>query len=355
MSELKLTQHPEITGRLSVLEQNGLHKEQNEVKCLAAYIDEMEGQLSAMNEELMQLHREISTIRDSSLKVRCEKLIFGAEKQLRQAATAIRTVKHNCLCMARNSVDTFKAKGKAALRRAVFAMKMNEISSHTESKTEEVITETDDGHGNIVETTTTVTRTYLYITVSHKTAEEMADHFNFTTDQRQQLSELLAEENRKLWSSVLYGIYTGDDAIVTVALSQVGNIGGEPYWSWYGFGSRVEWCACFVSWCADQCGYIDTGVCPKFAGCGNGVQWFQERGQWMDGSDEPAPGMIIFFDWDNTGGSGPQDGEADHVGIVQKVEDGIIYTIEGNSGNLCRVNRYPVGQYEIMGYGVLRP
>ncbi len=177
---------------------------------------------------------------------------------------------------------------KKAILKDIF-WQMNEISSHTESKTEEVITETDDGHGNIVETTTTVTRTYLYITVSHKTAEEMADHFNFTTDQRQQLSELLAEENRKLWSSVLYGIYTGDDAIVTVALSQVGNIGGEPYWSWYGFGSRVEWCACFVSWCADQCGYIDTGVCPKFAGCGNGVQWFQERGQWMDGSDEPAP------------------------------------------------------------------
>ena len=244
--------------------------------------------------------------------------------------------------------------GKKAILKDIF-WRMNEISSRTESKTEEVITETDDGHGNIVETTTTVTRTHLYITVSHKTAEEMADHFNFTADQRQQLSELLAEENRKLWSSVLYGIYSGDDAIVTVALSQVGNIGGEPYWSWYGFGSRVEWCACFVSWCADQCGYIDTCVCPKFAGCGNGVQWFQERGQWMDGSDEPAPGMIIFFDWDNTGGSGPQDGEADHVGIVQKVEDGIIYTIEGNSGNLCRVNRYPVGQYEIMGYGVLRP
>ena len=108
MSELKLTQHPEITGLLSVLEQNGLHKEQNEVKCLAAYIDEMEGQLSAMNEELMQLHREISTIRDSSLKVRCEKLIFGAEKQLRQAATAIRTVKHNCLCI-KSSVEAVSA------------------------------------------------------------------------------------------------------------------------------------------------------------------------------------------------------------------------------------------------------
>lgn len=243
---------------------------------------------------------------------------------------------------------------KKAILKDIF-WQMNEISSSTESKTEEVITETDDGHGNIVETTTTVTRTHLYITVSHKTAEEMADHFNFTAEQRQQLSELLAEENRKLWSSILYGIYTGDDAIVTMALSQVGNIGGEPYWSWYGFGIRVEWCACFVSWCADQCGYIDTGVCPKFAGCGNGVQWFQERGQWLDGSAEPVPGMIIFFDWDNKGGSGPQDGEADHVGIVQKVENGIIYTVEGNSGNLCRVNRYSVGQYEIMGYGVLRP
>ena len=232
---------------------------------------------------------------------------------------------------------------------------MNDLSSRTESKTEDVITETDDGHGNIAETVTTVTRTYLYITVSHKTAEEMAEQFDFTADQRQQLSELLAEENRKLWSSVLYGIYSGDDAIVTVALSQVGNIGGGPYWSWYGFGSRVEWCACFVSWCADQCGYIDTGVCPKFSGCGNGVQWFQERGQWLDGSAKPVPGMVIFFDWDNKGGSGPQDGEADHVGIVQKVEDGIIYTVEGNSGNLCRVNRYPIGHYEILGYGVLCP
>ena len=232
---------------------------------------------------------------------------------------------------------------------------MNEISSRTESKAEKVITETDDGHGNIVETATTVTRTYLYITVGHKTAEGMADRFNFTDNQRHQLSELLAEENRRLWSAVLYGIYSGDDAIVTVALSQVGNAGGQPYWSWYGFDSRVEWCACFVSWCANECGYIDTGVCPKFSGCGNGVQWFQERGQWLDSSAKPVPGMVIFFDWDHKGGSGPQDGEADHVGIVQKVEDGIIYTVEGNSGNLCRVNRYPIGHYEILGYGVLCP
>ena len=107
MSELKLAQHPEITELLSVLEQSGLHRERDEVKSLAAYIDEMEGQLSAINEKLTQMHREISTIRDNSLKVRCEKLISGAEKQLRQAATAITTVRHNCLCMARNAMDAF--------------------------------------------------------------------------------------------------------------------------------------------------------------------------------------------------------------------------------------------------------
>lgn len=153
---------------------------------------------------------------------------------------------------------------------------MNEISSRTESKTETVITETDDGHGNIVQTETTQTRTYLYITVSHKTAEEMADQYGFDDEQRQMLSELLADENNSLWSQVLYGISVGDGEIVTVALSQVGNVGGQPYWSWYGFNSRVEWCACFVSWCANECGYIENGIIPKFAGCIQGSEWFKE-------------------------------------------------------------------------------
>lgn len=225
---------------------------------------------------------------------------------------------------------------------------MNQISSRTETRTETVITETDDGNGNIVETETTVTQTYLYITVSHKTAEEMAAQYGFDEEQKEQLAELLDEENRSLWSAVLYGIYTEDGAIVSVALSQVGNVGGEPYWSWYGFSSRVEWCACFVSWCANECGYIDTGVIPKYAGCVNGVQWFKDRGQWMDGSAEPAPGMIIFFDWNDENG---QDGHSDHTGIVEKVENGRVYTIEGNSGDSVRQNSYPVGHYEVLGYG----
>ena len=225
---------------------------------------------------------------------------------------------------------------------------MNEISSSTSTQTETVIETSDDGNGNIVETETTVTQTYLYITVSHKTAEEMANQFGFNEDQREQMAELLADENNSLWSQVLYGITGGDGEIVTVALSQVGNVGGEPYWSWYGFGSRVEWCACFVSWCANECGYIEAGVIPKFAACASqGVPWFQERGLWQDNSYEPRPGDIIFFDWDDGG----QDGSSDHVGIVEKVENGRVYTVEGNSGDSVRQNSYPVGYYEIYGYG----
>ena len=239
---------------------------------------------------------------------------------------------------------------KKAILKDIF-WQMNEISSRTETKTEEVITETDDGHGNIVETRTTVSRTYLYITVSHKTAEEMANQYNFSADQRKQLSELLAEENRSMWSAVLYGIGTGDGEIITVALSQIGNVGGEPYWSWYGFNSRVEWCACFVSWRADQCGYIDADVIPKFANVGAGEEWFKARGLWQDGSCEPRPGDIIFFDWAADG----LDGKPDHVGIVEKVENGTVYTVEGNSDDACRERRYPLANSEILGYGMPRP
>lgn len=228
---------------------------------------------------------------------------------------------------------------------------MNEISYETEERTETVIVETDDGEGNIVEEEVEETTVYLYITVSHKTVEEMMAQYGFTEDQKAQVAELLAQDS-SMWASVLYGIYGADDQIVAVALSQLGNVGGEPYWSWYGFGSRVEWCACFVSWCADQCGYIETGVIPKYAGCVNGVNWFKDRGQWADNDIEPAPGMIIFFDWDNKGSSGPQDGESDHTGIVERVEDGIVYTVEGNSGDSCRENHYAVGYYEILGYGI---
>lgn len=224
---------------------------------------------------------------------------------------------------------------------------MNQIDHRTESKTETELVETDDGNGNILEEEVTVTNIYLYITVSHKTAEEMVQTYHFDQEQKEMVAELLDDGNASMWTSVLYGIGASDDQIVAVALSQVGNVGGEPYWSWYGFSTHVDWCACFVSWCANECGYIENGVIPKFAGCHSGADWFKERGQWADNSIEPAPGTLIFFDWDE-----PQDGLPNHVGIVEKVEDGRVYTIEGNSGDMCRQNSYPIGYYEILGYGL---
>ena len=137
----------------------------------------------------------------------------------------------------------------------------------------------------------------------------------------------------------------GNQAIVEVALTQLGNQGGQPYWSWYGFNSRVEWCACFVSWCADQCGYIESGLVPKFAGCVDGANWFKSNGKWQDRTYEPKVGDIIFFDWEG-------DGTTDHVGIVEKCENGTVHTVEGNSGDACKQRQYTVGSSNIYGYGI---
>ena len=137
----------------------------------------------------------------------------------------------------------------------------------------------------------------------------------------------------------------GTQASVEVALTQLGNKGGQPYWSWYGFESRVEWCACFVSWCAEQCGYLESGTIPKYSLCSDGVNWFQRNGQWQDMDYEPTAGNIIFFDWEG-------DGTIDHTGIVEKCENGIVYTVEGNSDDECKQRSYPVGSSVIYGYGV---
>lgn len=133
-------------------------------------------------------------------------------------------------------------------------------------------------------------------------------------------------------------------ALVEVARSQLGNVGGEPYWRWYGFSERVEWCACFASWCADQCGLIESGVVPKFSYCDDGIAWFQSRGRWKERTVTPQPGDLIFFDWDH-------DGHANHVGVVEKFNDGIVHTIEGNSGDVCRRRSYNMLDNAIMGCG----
>ena len=136
----------------------------------------------------------------------------------------------------------------------------------------------------------------------------------------------------------------GSTDMVMVAASQIGNEGGELYWRWYGFSSHVDWCAVFVSWCAEQVGLLDDGSMPKFAVCDDGIRWFVEKGRWFNRNISPEPGMVIFFDWN-------QDGRSDHVGIVEKCEDGMIYTIEGNSSDACLRRCYVAGSDVIMGYG----
>lgn len=136
----------------------------------------------------------------------------------------------------------------------------------------------------------------------------------------------------------------GSTDMVMVAASQIGNEGGELYWRWYGFSSHVDWCAVFASWCADQAGLLDDVSMPKFAVCDDGIRWFVEEGRWFNKNISPEPGMIIFFDWDG-------DGRSEHVGIVEKCEDGMIYTIEGNSRDVCLRRCYVVGSDVIMGYG----
>ena len=130
-------------------------------------------------------------------------------------------------------------------------------------------------------------------------------------------------------------------------MSQLGNKGGEPFWSWFGFESREDWCACFVSWCEDQCGFISAGTAPKFALVSDGADWFVLRDQWRLMGDTPEPGDLIFFDWD-------QDGGRDHVGIVTGVIGDKVFTVEGNSSDLCRQKRYYIDDPAIYGYGVIK-
>ena len=140
------------------------------------------------------------------------------------------------------------------------------------------------------------------------------------------------------------GTRPGNTAIVDIAKRQVGNVGGQPYWSWYGFNSRVEWCACFVSWCYGQMGLSE----PRFAACqSQGIPWFTSHGQWgARGYENIAPGDAIFFDWD-------LDGSADHVGLVIGTDGNRVYAVEGNSGDACKIKSYPLDYACIKGYGLM--
>ena len=210
-----------------------------------------------------------------------------------------------------------------------------------------------DKDGNLLYKEETVSKTILHISINHLTATEEASKLSFNTEQMAQLNELLDARYASLWSQLLKGV-GGSSELVNLALSQLGNEGGEKYWRWAGLDTRCEWCALFVSWCAEQTGLMGSGQIPYFSFVSDGVDWFKDKGRWIDGADVNSsnydkkiyPGMIIFFDWE-------PDGKPNHVGIVTKVSDGYIYTVEGNKGDAVAEGSYSADSIYVFGFGAI--
>ena len=210
-----------------------------------------------------------------------------------------------------------------------------------------------DKDGNLLYKEEIVSKTILHISINHLTATEEASKLSFNTEQIAQLNELLDARYASLWSQLLKGV-GGSSELVNLALSQLGNEGGEKYWRWAGLDTRCEWCALFVSWCAEQTGLMGSGQIPYFSFVSDGVDWFKDKGRWIDGADVNSsnydkkiyPGMIIFFDWE-------PDGKPNHVGIVTKVSDGYIYTVEGNKGDAVAEGTYSADSIYVFGFGAI--
>ena len=237
----------------------------------------------------------------------------------------------------------------------------------TVTYTTEVVTETrkvpdldadgnqkKDADGNLLYKEETTSKTILHIKISHLTAAEEAKNLSFNTEQMAQLNELLDTKNASLWAEILRGVGLGSNELVNLALSQLGNKGGEKFWRWAGLSKRCEWCALFVSWCGDQTGLRAAGQVPYFSFVSDGVSFYKNKGKWIDGSEVNSsncdkliqPGMIIFFDWE-------PDGKPNHVGIVTKVSGGYIYTVEGNKSDAVAEGSYSANSNKIYGFGVV--
>ena len=134
------------------------------------------------------------------------------------------------------------------------------------------------------------------------------------------------------------------EAIVKAASREVGNVGGEKFWRWYGFKSHVHWCACFTSYIAAECGCINSGVCPKSAVVSGWIDFYKKQHRWAGRNYIPHSGDFIIFDWEG-------DGEPDHIGIVESCDGKTVNTIEGNSRDVCKRKSYSRGSGLIYGYG----
>lgn len=190
-----------------------------------------------------------------------------------------------------------------------------------------------------------------------------ATYWDVTLDMARALGEFLYgtdfwEGSQSFWGGVMNVVGVGSSDIVKVATSQIGNK-GHTYQRWYGVNSSTPWCAIFASWCADQCGYIDAGICPKSASTGmyrgSFAEFYQSKGRWMPRSSgyQPQPGDFILFLWDKDRAKGKH---YSHIGIVTCCDGEKVYTVEGNSGRtpggIVGSYSYKLTDHRIVGYGV---
>ena len=155
------------------------------------------------------------------------------------------------------------------------------------------------------------------------------------------------------------------DRILRAAASLVGVRGGtaahqqlvndynsvRPLPVGYAVKNSDDWCDIFVTTVFQREGL--SGLIGRECGVERHIQIFKRLGIWNeDGTTTPKAGDIITFNWDQN--SQPNNGFADHIGIVESVSNGIIHTIEGNSNNQVRRNTYRIGHGNIRGFATPR-
>jgi hypothetical protein len=177
--------------------------------------------------------------------------------------------------------------------------------------------------------------------------QNLKDYYEITQEYISEVSDVYSGSGMSMDdisnANLITGDRNGDQAITTLALAQVGQAGGQPYWSWEGYGNRVSWCACFVSYIYAHTGHSDV----NYTSCTNGVAWFKSHGRWAPkGYKDLAPGDVIFIDWQ-------ADGKVDHTGIVIGTDGTNVYTVEGNRSDKCIYWHYSLNSSVIFGYGLL--
>lgn len=147
--------------------------------------------------------------------------------------------------------------------------------------------------------------------------------------------------------------------VLELARGELGTTSGDKYIEFYnrltgaGLPYGVAWCAAWVTWVMRKAGVPEESVL-NYKGCSTGSEWFAARGRFYGrGSGYiPKPGDIIMYEWNPENENGPYDDGDDHTGIVERVENGKVHTLEGNNGGKCQRDWWSVWAEEISGYCV---